>query len=174
MEIEYVFTFAGFMPKHELTPIGTFSNGDESINQTRTHMKQHIYKSEFITGSEATERQDRLFVADLDYAIDQGYEYISMSDGKVFSIDAEDNSLTEVDLTEEELQEFAKIHAELKQAVADELDEDDEEYCKNCHNLMLIDDIINNTLTSTDDITPQQADTMYRLAQLKHLLANIH
>ena len=137
-------------------------------------MKQHIYKSEFIAGPEATERQDRLFAADLDYAIDQGYEYISMSDGKVFSIDVEDNSLTEVDLTEEELQEFAKIYAELKQAVADELDEDDEEYCKNCHNLMLIDDIINNTLTSTDDITPQQADTMYRLAQLKHLLASIH
>ena len=137
-------------------------------------MKQHIYKSEFITGPEATERQDRLFKADLDYAIDQGYEYISMSDGKVFSIDTEDNSLTEVDLTEEELQEFAKIHAELKQAIENELDEDDEEYCKNCHNLMLIDDIINNTLTSTDDITPQQADTMYRLAQLKHLLASIH
>ena len=137
-------------------------------------MKQHIYKSEFISGPEATERQDRLFKADLDYAIDQGYEYISMSDGKVFSIDTEDNSLTEVDLTEEELQEFAKIHAELKQSIEDELDDEDGEYCKNCHNLMLIDDIINNTLTSTDDITPQQADTMYRLAQLKHLLASIH
>lgn len=174
MEIEYVFTFAGFMPKHELTPIGTFSNGDESINQTRTHMKQHIYKSEFITGPEATERQDRLFVADLKYAVDQGYEYISMSDGKVFSIDPDGQTLTEVDLTEAELQEFAKIHAELKQAVADELDEDDEEYCKNCHNLMLIDDIINNTLTSTDDITPQQADTLVKLAQLKHLLVNIN
>ena len=137
-------------------------------------MKQHIYKSEFITGPEATERQDRLFKADLDYAIDQGYEYISMSDGKVFSIDAEDNSLTEVDLTEAELQEFAKIHAELKQAVTDELDDDDEEYCINCHNLMLIDDIINNILTSTDDITPQQADTLVKLAQLKHLLVNIN
>ena len=137
-------------------------------------MKQHIYKSEFISGPEATERQDRLFVADLKYAVDQGYEYISMSDGKVFSIDVEDNSLTEVDLTEEELQEFAKIHAELKQAIEEELDDEDDDYCKNCHNLMLIDDIINNTLTSTDDITPQQADTMYRLAQLKHLLASIH
>ena len=137
-------------------------------------MKQHIYKSEFIAGPEATERQDRLFNADLDYAIDQGYEYISMSDGKVFSIDAEDNSLTEVDLTEEELQEFAKIHAELKQAIEEELDDEDDDYCKNCHNLMLIDDIINNTLTSTDDITPQQADTMYRLAQLKHLLVSIN
>ena len=137
-------------------------------------MKQHIYKSEFIAGPESTERQDRLFTADLKYAIDQGYEYISMSDGKVFSINVEDNSLTEVDLTEEELQEFAKIHAELKQAIEEELDDEDDDYCKNCHNLMLIDDIINNTLTSTDDITPQQADTMYRLAQLKHLLASIH
>ena len=137
-------------------------------------MKQHIYKSEFISGPEATERQDRLFKADLDYAIDQGYEYISMSDGKVFSIDTEDNSLTEVDLTEEELQEFAKIHAELKQSIEDELDDEDGEYCKNCHNLMLIDDIINNTLTSTEDITPQQADTLIKLGQLKTLLVNIH
>ena len=136
-------------------------------------MKQHIYKSEFIAGPEATERQDRLFAADLEYAIDQGYEYISMSDGKVFSIGTEDNSLTEVDLTEEELQEFAKIHAELKQAIEDELDDEDD-YCKNCHNLMLIDDIINNTLTSTDDISPQQADTLIKLGQLKTLLVNIH
>ena len=137
-------------------------------------MKQHIYKSEFIAGPEATERQDRLFNADLDYAIDQGYEYISMSDGTVLSIDVEDNSLTEVDLTEEELQEFAKIHAELKQVIEDELDDEDDDYCKNCHNLMLIDDIINNTLTSTEDITPQQADTLVKLAQLKTLLVNIN
>ena len=137
-------------------------------------MKQHIYKSEFITGPEATERQDRLFQADLKYAIDQGYEYISMSDGKVFSIDSDEQSLTEVDLTEEELQEFAKIHAELKQAIEEELDDEDDDYCKNCHNLMLIDDIINNTLTSTDDITPQQADTLIKLGQLKTLLVNIH
>ena len=137
-------------------------------------MKQHIYKSEFITGPEATERQDRLFNADLKYAIDQGYEYISMSDGKVFSIDAEDNSLTEVDLTEEELQIFAQIHADLKQAIENELDDEEDDYCINCHNLMMIDKIINNTLRVEEPLTPQQADTMYRLAQLKHLLVNIN
>ena len=134
-------------------------------------MKQHIYKSEFITGPETTLKQDRLFNADLGYAIDQGYEYISMSDGKVFQINAEDNSLTEVDLTEDELQEFAKIYAELKQAVADE---EDEEYCLNCHNLMMIDKIINNTLRVEEPLTPQQADTMYRLAQIKQVLSSIH
>ena len=138
-------------------------------------MKQHIYKSEFLAGPNATERQDRLFKADLDYAIDQGYNYISMSDGKVFSIDVEDNSLTEVDLTEEELQEFAKIQAELKQAVTDEWDDDnDDEYCINCHNLMMIDKIINNTLRVEEPLTPQQADTLIKLAQLKTLLVNIN
>ena len=172
--VEHIFTFAGFMPKHELTPIGTFSNGDESINQTRTHMKQHIYKSEFITGPEATERQDRLFVADLDYAINQGYEYISMSDGKVFSIDSDEQSLTEVDLTEAELQEFAKIHAELKQVIENELDDEEDDYCINCHNLMMIDKIINNTLRVEEPLTPQQADTLIKLAQLKTLLVNIN
>lgn len=137
-------------------------------------MKQHIYKSEFITGPEATERQDRLFAADLDYAISQGYEYIRMSDGKVFQIDPDEQSLPEVDITEAELQEFAKIHAELKQAVTNELDEDDEEYCINCHNLMMIDKIINNTLRVEEPLMPQQADTLIKLAQLKTLLVNIH
>ena len=137
-------------------------------------MKQHIYKSEFIAGPEATERQDRLFQADLKYAIDQGYDYISMSDGKVFSIDSDEQSLTEVDLTEDELQEFAKIHAELKQVIENELDDEEDDYCINCHNLMMIDQIINNTLRVEEPLTPQQADTMYRLAQLKHLLASIH
>ena len=140
-------------------------------------MKQHIYKSEFITGPDSTLRQDRLFKADLDYAIDQGYNYISMSDGKVFSIDSDEQSLTEVDITEAELQEFAKIQAEIKKSIENEMYEDAEdkdEYCKNCHNLMLIDDIINNTLTSTEDITPQQADTLVKLAQLKTLLVNIN
>ena len=128
-------------------------------------MKQRIYKSEFATGPEATERQDRLFTADLEYAIDKGYAYIQMSNGKVFQII--EDGLIEVDITEEELQEFEEI----KQSVSSVADDD---YCTNCHNLMLIDDIINNTLTSTEDITPQQADTMYRLAQLKYLLASIH
>lgn len=137
-------------------------------------MKQHIYKSEFITGPEATERQDRLFQADLDYAIDQGYEYISMSDGKVFSIDSDEQSLTEVDLTEDELQEFAQIHAELKQVIENELDDEEDDYCINCHNLMMIDQIINNTLRVEEPLTPQQADTLIKLAQLKTLLVNIN
>ena len=137
-------------------------------------MKQHIYKSEFITGPEATERQDRLFNADLKYAIDQGYNYISMSDGKVFSIDSDEQSLTEVDLTEDELQEFAKIHAELKQVIENELDDEEDDYCINCHNLMMIDTIINNTLRVEEPLTPQQADTLIKLAQLKTLLVNIN
>ena len=137
-------------------------------------MKQHIYKSEFITGPEATERQDRLFVADLKYAVDQGYEYISMSDGKVFSIDPDGQTLTEVDLTEAELQEFAKIHAELKQVIENELDDEEDDYCINCHNLMMIDKIINNTLRVEEPLTPQQADTLIKLAQLKTLLVNIN
>ena len=137
-------------------------------------MKQHIYKSEFITGPEATERQDRLFQADLKYAIDQGYEYISMSDVKVFSIDSDEQSLTEVDLTEDELQEFAQIHAELKQVIENELDDEEDDYCINCHNLMMIDTIINNTLRVEEPLTPQQADTLIKLAQLKTLLVNIN
>jgi hypothetical protein len=128
-------------------------------------MKQHIYKSEFATGPEATERQDRLFTADLEYAIDKGYDYIQMSNGKVFRII--EDSLIEVDITEEDLQKLEEI-AQSNSSVADE------DYCTNCHNLMLIDGILNNALSSKSDITPQQADTMYRLAQVKAVLSSIH
>ena len=49
--------------------------------------------------------------------------------------------------------------------------EDDDDYCIQCHNLMLIDQIINNTLSKDSDITPQQADTMLKLASLRQALA---
>lgn len=49
-------------------------------------MKQQIYKTTFPTGEEATERQQRLFEADLAFAIDKGYNFIQTPDNKVFFI----------------------------------------------------------------------------------------
>jgi len=68
------------------------------------------------------------------------YNYVSDVEGNVYQIIAED----EADIADD--------------------------YCHNCHNLQLIDQIINNTLTQEDNITPQQADTALKLAQLKHIL----
>ena len=105
-----------------------------------------------------------LFATDVKYAFSEGYEFIQDSTGMTFSILA-DNKLVEVDVTEEELQAAAAIEQ-------DEVVEDlpSEEYCTECHNIMLIDGIINNTLSQTDPITPQQAETMIKLAHLKEML----
>jgi len=127
-------------------------------------MEQYIYKSEFLAGPEATERQEALFTTDLNYAISKKYGYIQMSDGKVFLID--EDKLIEVEITEEELQELAKIEEE-------SLTDESEDYCIKCHNLTLIDQIINNTLKQNDDITPQQADTLLKLANLKNILVRV-
>jgi hypothetical protein len=53
------------------------------------------------------------------------------------------------------------------------IDEECTDYCIHCHNLFLIDGVINNTLKGIEPITPQQADTLIKLGQLKHLLGGI-
>lgn len=131
-------------------------------------MKQFIYQSDFKAGPEATKKQNKLFNADLEFAMDEGYEFIKTSDGVTFQIVDPDN-IIEVDVTEEDLQNLDQAMDKLNETV-DELLEDSEEICTECHNLMLIDGILNNTLSKKEDITPQQADTMIKLAQLKHLL----
>lgn len=133
-------------------------------------MKKFIYVSEFKVGPEATKKQTMLFHTDLAFAISEGYGYIQPKEGPVFQI-LGPNEIVEVEITEEELAAAAELsHTEPEQV---EFDPTDEEYCVHCHNLMLIDQIINNTLRQTNDITPQQADTMLKLAALAKTLNEV-
>lgn len=133
-------------------------------------MKKFIYVSEFKVGPEATKKQTMLFHTDLAFAISEGYGYIQPKEGPVFQI-LGPNEIVEVEVTEEELAAAAELsHTEPEQV---EFDPTDEEYCVHCHNLMLIDQIINNTLRQTNDITPQQADTMLKLAALAKTLNEV-
>ena len=133
-------------------------------------MKKFIYVSEFKVGPEATKKQTMLFHTDLAFAISEGYEYIQPKEGPVFQI-LGPNEIVEVDITEEELAAAAELSHSAPEQV--EFDPTDEEYCIHCHNLMLIDQIINNTLKQTNNITPQQADTMLKLAHLAKLLDEV-
>ena len=133
-------------------------------------MKKFIYVSEFKVGPEATKKQTMLFHTDLAFAISEGYEYIQPKEGPVFQI-LGPNEIVEVEVTEEELAAAAELSHSAPEQV--EFDPIDEEYCIHCHNLMLIDQIINNTLRQTNDITPEQADTMLKLAHLAKLLDEV-
>lgn len=133
-------------------------------------MKRFIYVSDLKFGPDATKKQTFLFKADLEFAISEGYEYIQPKEGPVFQI-LGPNELVEVEVTEEELAAAAELSHTAPEQV--EFDPTDEEYCIHCHNLMLIDQIINNTLRQTNDITPQQADTMLKLAHLAKLLDEV-
>lgn len=133
-------------------------------------MKKFIYVSEFKVGPEATKKQTMLFHTDLAFAISEGYEYIQPKEGPVFQI-LGPNEIVEVDLTEEELAAAAELSHSAPEQV--EFDPTEEEYCIHCHNLMLIDQIINNTLKQTNDITPEQADTMLKLAHLAKMLNEV-
>ena len=133
-------------------------------------MKKFIYVSEFKVGPEATKKQTMLFHTDLAFAISEGYEYIQPKEGPVFQI-LGPNEIVEVDVTEEELAAAAELSHSVPEQV--EFDPTDEDYCIHCHNLMLIDQIINNTLKQTNNITPQQADTMLKLAHLAKLLDEV-
>lgn len=133
-------------------------------------MKKFIYVSDLKFGPDATKKQTFLFKADLAFAISEGYEYIQPKEGPVFQI-LGPNELVEVEVTEEELAAAAELSHSAPEQV--EFDPTDEEYCIHCHNLMLIDQIINNTLRQTNNITPQQADTMLKLAHLAKMLEEV-
>jgi hypothetical protein len=130
-------------------------------------MPQFIYKSPFKVGPEATERQELMFETDLLYAISKDYSYIQDKDGTVFQINSP-TELVEVNVTEEELQ--AMVTESLTPA---EESVEDEEYCIECHNLMLIDQVINNTLLQKGQLSESSVKNMLMLAQLKHILGGV-
>jgi len=123
-------------------------------------MGQFIYTSGFSGGPEATKKQQILFAADAEYAYGEGYEYIQDTEGTIFfMVNPTELYECEPHITEDYLQSL------------DESEVDpDEDYCIHCHNLKLIDEVINNTLSKDTDITPDQADTMLKLARLKQML----
>ena len=127
-------------------------------------MKQYIYISDFSGCPDCTKKQQVLFAADAKYAYSEGYEYIQDSKGTVFYMNS-DTELYECDpiITEEYLQSLTNTKSNQKS------DEGDIRY----HNLLMIDQIINNTLKQSDNITPQQADTMLKLAELKSMLGGV-
>ena len=129
-------------------------------------MKQFIYISKFPASPEATKRNQIHFEADVKFAQSEGYNFIKSSDDMTFQI-LDDNNLIEVDVTEEQLQNM-QINLE---SIVDELDKlDDDDYCIQCHNLMLIDQIINNTLLQEGKLSPDSCDNMLKLAQLRQML----
>lgn len=105
--------------------------------------------------SEATTAEELAYGTKLARA--NGFEYISDANNDVYQI-----------LTIEPIEESNEPD-EGEPCIDDECPD----YCVNCHNLSLIDGVINNTLRGTEPITPQQADTLMKLGQLKHLLGGM-
>ena len=130
-------------------------------------MKQHIYISKFPASPEATKRQQVHFEADVNFAYSEEYSFIKSSDNLTFQI-VSPTELVEVDVTEEQLQ---AVEDNL-QALSKEAESSDDEYCIQCHNLMLIDQIINNTLLQEGKLTTDSCDNMLKLARLKSLLGD--
>ena len=128
-------------------------------------MKQHIYISKFPASPEATKRQQMHFEADVNFAYSEEYSFIKSSDNLTFQI-VNPTELIEVDVTEEQLQAVA----ENMHTLVEELSSSEEDYCIQCHNIMLIDQIINNTLLQDGKLTPSSCDNMLKLAQLKQIL----
>lgn len=131
-------------------------------------MKQFIYISKFPASPEATKRQQVHFGADVAFAESEGYDFIKSSDDMTFQI-LDDSNLIEVDVTEEQLQNM-QINLESIVDDLDQLEDIDENYCIQCHNLMLIDQIINNTLLQEGKLSTDTCDNLIKLAHLKQLL----
>ena len=128
-------------------------------------MSQFIYISKFPASPEATKRQQMHFEADVNFAYSEEYSFIKSSDNLTFQI-VSPTELIEVDVTEEQL----VAAAENLQALSEEAESDD--YCIQCHNIILIDQIINNTLLQEGKLTTSSCDNMLKLAQLKQMLGD--
>lgn len=129
-------------------------------------MSQFIYLSKFPASPEATKRQQMHFEADVNFAYSEEYSFIKSSDNLTFQI-VSPTELVEVDVTEEQLQ----AAADNMQSLTEEPSIfEEEDYCIQCHNIMLIDQIINNTLSQEGTITTSSCDNMLKLAQLKQML----
>ena len=130
-------------------------------------MSQFIYISKFPASPEATKRQQMHFEADVNFAYSEEYSFIKSSDNLTFQI-VSPTELVEVDVTEEQLQ----AAADNMQTLSEEAESSDDEYCIQCHNLMLIDQIINNTLLQEGKLTTDSCDNMLKLAHLKQMLGD--
>ena len=129
-------------------------------------MAQFIYLSKFPASPEATKRQQMHFEADVNFAYSEDYSFIKSSDNLTFQI-VSPTELIEVDVTEEQLQAAAiNVHSFIEESSISE----EEDYCITCHNIMLIDQIINNTLLQEGTLTTNSCDNMLKLAQLKQML----
>ena len=131
-------------------------------------MKQQIYLSDYVAGPEATEKQEHMFTADLDFAILKGYQYITTADGITFYIDSPEH-LIEADVTEATLAAAGEAVDSGTEA-RPESAEDESQADFFGHNIFLIDSIINNTLTQKENITAQQAENMLKLAHTRATL----
>ena len=137
-------------------------------------MKQCIYISKYPASQEATELELAHFDIDVKFAFESDYSYIKSKNGLTFQIIDEDN-IVEVNVTEEELQNVQenlnKLNELLSEPEVTELPEDDDDdYYVQLHNLMLIDQIINNTLLQEGKLSSESCDNMLKLATLKHAL----
>jgi len=131
-------------------------------------LKQHIYISKFPASPEATKRQQMHFEADVNFAYSEEYSFIKSSDNLTFQI-VSPTELVEVDVTEEQLQAAAE---NLQTLSKEPSIFEEEDYCINCHNIMLIDQIINNTLLQEGKLTTDSCDNMLKLAHLKQMLGD--
>ena len=130
-------------------------------------MSQFIYISKFPASPEATKRQQVHFEADVNFAYSEEYSFIKSSDNLTFQI-VSPTELVEVDVTEEQLQAIA----ENLQSLSKEAESSDDDYCIQCHNFKLIDQIINNTLLQEGKLTTDSCDNMLKLAHLKQMLGD--
>ena len=134
-------------------------------------MKQFIYTSKFPASPEATKRQQVHFETDVAFANSEGYAFIKSSDDMTFQI-TDPDTLVEVDVTEEDLQNLQTNLDYLEEDLDKLINEvpEEEDYCIECHNLMLIDQVINNTLLQEGKLSKATCSNLLKLGQLKSIL----
>lgn len=108
--------------------------------------------------SDNSERNILLVEAEVKFALLKNHSHICDVNGDVYSISVEGDEICMIQLS----------------SLSEDKDESDYEdesgVCITLDSIKLIDKTINNSLRSTEPITPQQADSMLKLASLRRAL----
>lgn len=130
--------------------------------------KTKIYTSSFRTGEIATKKQQMLFATDTAYALSEGYKFIKDCDGLTFQI-LDANNLVEIGESDD-----CECDCECclqKEPTPTEFTPQNDKFIP-LDNKAAIDQIINNTLNQKGLLRADQVESIFKLGQLKLMLAS--
>jgi len=117
---------------------------------------------------EAAADELNAYAAENNYA---SFHAVVTDEGTIIAeFDDEDTFMELLEIDSDTIEDTKKAMDNLCRSTSTETSEKSSDYCIDCHNIKLIDGIINNTLSAKKDITNSMADVLIKLKKLQKMI----